>query len=357
MLFTIVQEVHLILKIHALSNTGAFSHVLSGLEYLLDFLNSLLLTHMCVSQPLENFRFQDLQLFCFFFTLMNYFSLFQDFLVLLSSFAFKSLDYELFFLNLFSLTHDLLLKPFFLSSPQILLFLLILYLFELSGLLLHLLGVFSLGIFENLHLDLQILIKLLLSKDLVSRPAQVFKLLILSFLCVLLLVDLVLEHLLGFGPGLFYPLESFLFLGLQESDSVVEFLHFSLLLRSQLPGMRNRLEHGGVVGPRRDGLHVAALQERSLLTLIVVCDLLLLLSECVHQLVLAVSGPVGISRKVHLKISGLLGDTVPWLHEFCGSDLLFSVSALASLFWVEAYHWLVVNAEELVAAVDDAGSN
>ena len=150
MLFTIVQEVNLLLEVNAVSNTVAFSHALSGLENLLDFLNGLLLANMSVSQPLENFRFQDLQLFCFFFTLMDFLSFFQDFLVLLSSFGFESLDYELFFLNLFSLTHDLLLKPFFLSSPQILLFLLVLDLFELSGLLLHLLGIFSLGIFEHL---------------------------------------------------------------------------------------------------------------------------------------------------------------------------------------------------------------
>lgn len=58
-----------------------------------------------------------------------------------------------------------------------------------------------------------------------------------------------------------------------------------------------------------------------------------------------------------MQIRSLISHTVSWLHEVAGSGhLLFSISALASLFGIEADNRLIVNTQELVTAVDDAGS-
>jgi hypothetical protein len=81
--FTIVrEEINLVLQIYTFSDTiGTFSEVFSGLKYLLNFFNSLLLSNMSISQPFENFSFKYFQLFGLLFSFINDFSFFNDLFV------------------------------------------------------------------------------------------------------------------------------------------------------------------------------------------------------------------------------------------------------------------------------------
>lgn len=120
--------------------------------------------------------------------------------------------------------------------------------------------------------------------------------LVFSLFGVFFLIDFVLKHLLSFGSGLVDSFEGFLFFGLQKSNPLMQLLHLCFLLLSQLSGVRYRLKHGGIIRPRGHRLHVTALQEGSLLALVVSIGASLIFSEGVGQLMLAVSGVIVISR-------------------------------------------------------------
>ena len=166
LLLLISQITHIISQ--ALSNSNLTLYRFSRIEYWLNLLDCLLLSHMSISKPLENFLFEYLKFFCFLFSFFDDFTFFDNLIVFQFLLSFKSTYKVLFMFYLAGFTHDLLFKSFFLSSSEILLLLLILNFLKLFWFFLHYLCIYFL-IFLNLQqFKLKIVVKLFLLQNFIS---------------------------------------------------------------------------------------------------------------------------------------------------------------------------------------------